>query len=381
MEGATGEPVESKTSVGGGVEGKIGGEGVKEREAQPESAERGEFRQANLTDDENEIAVEDAKELSGAVRSTREAGGFSILTWNVWFGDRYESAEHFRKRCQGIVDYLGGLRPDFVCLQEVTPSLLKQIQSSEWVEQEYDVSNNSIRSYGVLLLSRKGLSCTFKEVPLPTNQGRSLLCAEAKLKSGEKVAIATVHLESLHAPRMRRRQLAICDRALSRGPDTRVLCGDFNFCSYRNFNPEITPLENLVLREEIPEFVDVWTRLLGGGKQKGYTFDSVVNTNIHKFERMRYDRTLARSASFAPRRISMIGTIKVDLKLPEPEEKLVPVLKNKKRVKRLSTDYGAEVHLSDHFGLISFFTPLADGEPAVTTGRRSARKGETCSQS
>ena len=49
---------------------------------------------------------EDIKAIQANVEATRADGGVSVLTRNVWFGDRHESPEAFKKRCDAILEYV-----------------------------------------------------------------------------------------------------------------------------------------------------------------------------------------------------------------------------------------------------------------------------------
>eukprot|EP00466_Bigelowiella_natans_P011721 jgi/Bigna1/141313/aug1.62_g16021 len=270
---------------------------------------------------ENEIGVE--------VKATRRVSGLSVLTWNVWFGDSYETEESFSKRCQEIVVSLGQTQPDIICLQEVTQDLLDLLLGAGWVKAGYDLSCVKIEGYGVLIMSRGELNGKFEETRLPTHMGRSLHTCKNELdKLGGKDGDA-------------------------------MLVGDFNFCSYRNYNPEIIPLENKVLSEVMPYFVDLWPRLHPGNK--GYTFDSENNTLISRYERMRYDRIMVRSKSMKARSMIRYATHEVDLKLkPEPDRGVVKINGGRVIVRKLSILRGSIIHLSDHFGLMAFLTPLRE---------------------
>jgi tyrosyl-DNA phosphodiesterase 2 len=99
--------------------------------------------------------------------------------------------------------------------------------------------------------------------------------------------------------------------------DTAILVGDFNFDSTRNFNEGgdylgyicalviLTRLENEVLVEILPQYVDTWPLL--HPNDKGYTYDSEVNSVIKHYEQMRYDRVMIRSKTWVPTHISLLG--------------------------------------------------------------------------
>lgn len=320
---------------------------AKKDTAEPEGSASKEVETVDPTDEE----------MAREALATRELGGYSVLTWNVWFGDGHEGPEVFKRRCDAVVTSLGRSCADFICLQEVTEGLLTPLLKAPWVTDAktgYVCSTDKIQTYGVLILCRRSLKPQFSEVCFPTRMGRTLHTA----KVGSLV-VGCVHLESLSSASTRYKQIQISFQALrALGCTNEVLCGDFNFCSYRNFNPEITPLENECLPQLLPGYLDLWPTL--EPKHKGYTFDSESNTNVYRYERMRYDRVMACCTSLMPRSISRYGTREVDLKIPDPEPQLVKV--NGKSFKRLSISRTGMLHMSDHFGLLACLRPLKEGE-------------------
>lgn len=70
--------------------------------------------------------------------------------------------------------------------------------------------------------------------------------------------------------------------------------------------PSRAPLENAVLAERLPDYVDAWPRLRGPD-DPGHTFDGASNPHVADAdERMRYDRVLLRG--LVPESIEMLGT-------------------------------------------------------------------------
>ena len=168
----------------------------------------------------------------------------SLLSWNIWFG-----SQAFSKRCEAIVNACETLNPDVICLQEVTPEfchhLLRILPTSPWL-RTYDSSDSnfigkSVEPYGVMILCKKELNPSFTFHPLVTTMCRQLLVADipnifsvGEINSGvthPTLKIGTVHLESLYYHSVREQQLEVCAAVLAAHPS--ILCGDFNFCSYR----------------------------------------------------------------------------------------------------------------------------------------------------
>ena len=267
---------------------------------------------------------------------------FKVLTYNVWF-DSFE----FNSRMQCIIDQTLELQPDVCCFQEVLPAFAAMLQDHTELNKLYVMSPFTASSYGTMTLARREVSPRFDTIEFPSHMGRSLLKTVCVV-NGSSIAIGNVHLESLGNEKLRRKQLIICEDALKRYSSS-ILVGDFNFCSERNFHivPN-APLENDVLQQVLPSYVDVWPSLhqslLHGEQAVGYTFDSEVNKMFTKNERMRYDRVMARCVQgggdaageggglVAPSEIALVGVQALQTAAGEPR-----------------------VWPSDHFGLLVSF--------------------------
>jgi endonuclease/exonuclease/phosphatase family metal-dependent hydrolase len=277
---------------------------------------------------------------------------FSLLTWNVWFG-QYE----FTRRSDHILSFIDKQDVDVVCLQEATHDLLSILKKHPSLLSKYDISDSdlsgsTIPGYGVLMMTKKALRVKYRLTEFPTQMDRTLLSAELTVKTvsspnqDSTFCVGTVHLESLNYPKLRQRQLQIASRTLRRFDDV-AICGDFNFCSYRNFRPGTT-LENTAMTSTLHEYVDVWPSLVPlppeakevtsydncsveAGMALGFTFDSARNPMIRKLERMRYDRIMFKSTGgrWVPVGIELVVTQPID-----GQSDLLP---------------------SDHFGLLAHF--------------------------
>jgi len=258
---------------------------------------------------------------------------FKVVTWNVWF-DEFEQKTRYTE----ILRVCAEQQPDIMCFQEVTVNFLQILHSWEFLHL-YQFSNDPLLyqpgQYGVLTLAKREYCPEFAFYPFPTNMGRKLLVTRLLVNSQQNVIsptssvasmatmttnstraspfpspdqaiaiyIGNVHLESLEYHHVREQQLAICARILSQYPYY-FLCGDFNFCSYRNRaycfqntdqgemkycpSPKGCKLHNLSLHEILPEIKDLWASLRPG--EAGYTFDGTVNEYCDRRESMRYDR-------------------------------------------------------------------------------------------
>ncbi len=246
---------------------------------------------------------------------------FKILTWNVWF-DTFTQA----KRYEEILRITQSYSPDIICFQEVTDSFIESLKKwnglYNYQVSDKDLDGSTIQPYGVLTLIKKdyrNVEFTFHR--FPTNMARRLLVTSFDAPSSEpldaseatlepksditpkeprengvikRIAVGNVHLESLDSRPYREQQLAISSQVLSSYAYA-VLCGDFNFCSYRNYEDlrslktDPNTLENHSLARFLPNFTDTWPRLFPN--IKGYTFHGGENDLVsNKVEIMRYDR-------------------------------------------------------------------------------------------
>jgi endonuclease/exonuclease/phosphatase family metal-dependent hydrolase len=291
----------------------------------------------------------------------------TVLTYNVWF-----DSLAFNMRMNYIIDKTLELNPDVCCFQEVLSVFATLLQGNVALNKRYVMSPFTASGYGTMTLVRRELSPRFETVEFPTTMGRSLLKTVCMV-NGAKIGIGNVHLESLSSEKVRKKQLLICQRALKKY-NTSILVGDFNFCSERNFQiiPN-HPLENNVLEEVLPAYVDVWPFLRGvgfsmesstekeGDSELGFTFDSEINKMIPMRERMRYDRVLVRSGGSGgvgecmPAGIELVGVHAI----PLPQEQQ----QGGQGQEQTQEQQGRpQVWPSDHFGLfVTFTTPEGVG--------------------
>jgi len=234
---------------------------------------------------------------------------FSLLTYNIYF-DKNSLSE----RLPTLMKLMKESNVDVICIQEAIVPFMDELLQQDWVRDEYYSSHIKFKypsEYDVRIISK----IPFQNISywkIPSNMGRKLLVAEYSI-NGSQFAVATIHLESLNNAIARRDQLIISEQVLSSFPSA-ILCGDFNFDSTRNFE-ELTlgisksvnrKLENDNLKQAIPLYVDLWSQFYPN--EKGYTFDSEVNTMINQYEQMRYDRVMLRSSEWIPSSIRLIGT-------------------------------------------------------------------------
>lgn len=214
-----------------------------------------------------------------------------IITWNVWF-----DPQACMSRWQELLVQALSHDPHVICFQEVTPSLLKIISASVWVQQRFDMSMDILsQSYDVFMLVQHGLNPNWWSIDLPSRMGRRCLVVDFTLH-GIATRVATTHLESCHDNAdWRARQLEIIfsevdvnvDAALHLG--SVILCGDFNFCS--SWKEENTNIEK-------SDYADAWPKV--HADDPGYTEDTMRNKMLYskpnqQDKRVRFDRILVNS--------------------------------------------------------------------------------------
>jgi hypothetical protein len=96
-----------------------------------------------------------------------------------------------------------------------------------------------------------------------------------------------------------------------------LVVGDFNFDATKAWGewnnsapqkPEPSRLENRVLEEVLPGWIDAWPAVKGFSDM-GYTFDGATNLTCvqDRGEQMRYDRIMVKGTEFACSSIEMLG--------------------------------------------------------------------------
>ena len=278
----------------------------------------------------------------------------AVVTYNVWF-----DSLRYTERCDALFEILEASAADVICLQEVLPPFLQRLQAQAWVKR-YAVASSILQRYGVAILARRDLRPAFATHKLPTTMGRTLLSVLLQVETAcgrAEVRVGTVHLESLDEHPTRVAQLRICERVLGQRDRSAVLCGDFNFCAYRNYHPERVPLENECLQHVLPAWSDVWSELRS---DPGFTFDGAANGCVTGAQRFRFDRVMCCGGhgALCPSAIELLGTRPVRDYLPPAH----PFLSWAPGQKRHLLRHGGKKELSasetwpsDHFGLLAVF--------------------------
>jgi endonuclease/exonuclease/phosphatase family metal-dependent hydrolase len=274
------------------------------------------------------------------LNKTATENSLKCVTYNVWFDSLAREV-----RYKAILDIARSHDPDFICLQEVVPSFLKIMCDIDWVKDEYvltdaSTAGNTVIPYGVLIMVHKRVYTQYAQDPtkveltlhkLPTHMSRSALLCSYTSKNNEKIAVATVHLESLSSRQLRKEQMEIIHRILA-SSNVALFMGDFNFDSERNWADEDnSEIEDIYMRELFKEYQDTWRELKYKENDMGKTFDTTRNAMIgnQRPEIMRYDRILFKGGnSWQASEIELLG------------------------VEVIEDEHGTPIVPSDHFGLM-----------------------------
>lgn len=260
------------------------------------------------------LVLQDEVQKAAELLEARPTSQLRVATWNVWFDQR---CAHERQRA--LVYEVLQAAPDIVCLQEVLPAFADVVRGDDALKGIYSISPQSVGHYGCMMLVRRDLKPNFSERKLTSSMDRTLLWAECTDRC-KGLLVMTTHLESLNTEKYRRRQLEEAAEVLQ-GCSLSILCGDFNFDATQTWGDwqrsapqrKAHALENNVLREVLPSFVDTWAELRPD--DAGYTFDGETNHVCcpDSGERMRYDRLMSqrgsgKGAALNPQRAELLGT-------------------------------------------------------------------------
>eukprot|EP00658_Telonema_sp_P-2_P083256 TRINITY_DN8968_c0_g2_i3.p1 TRINITY_DN8968_c0_g2~~TRINITY_DN8968_c0_g2_i3.p1 ORF type:complete len:423 (-),score=84.54 TRINITY_DN8968_c0_g2_i3:123-1391(-) len=261
-----------------------------------------------------------------------------FLTYNLWF-DPLEQ----QSRVKGLAGVIASCAPDFIALQEVTPTLFYLLATNlGGFLDDYHCSQPPLGApYFTMLLARKRFVASpteFRRQSFPgSQQGRDLVSLRCDLGGGIKLAVATSHLESALPPYkgvalgggVRKLQLAHSSDWLPAGGDV-IFGGDMN---WDDGGEEGAPL---LATEQ--SWTDAWTKL--HPQEPGYTLDSSTNKMLGFYKRTlkkRLDRVFCREEAYLVASIRMVGT-----------EALGPTFQRKVKGEMKTLP----LYPSDHYGLV-----------------------------
>jgi endonuclease/exonuclease/phosphatase family metal-dependent hydrolase len=240
---------------------------------------------------------------------------FKVMTYNV-----LKKSYYMQERIKKLLELVEEEKPEIICLQEVTPNILKLLISSSFIQKFYilnDVYGEYIDDYGVITMVRTDLNNCIVRFTFHAMQSRmNRYLIESKFRTEKGIlSLLNGHFESLDYPFYRVNQMKLAF-SIGEKSDVSLVVGDFNFGDDRIKYK----LENETL-ESYPQWHDC-------GKDK--PFDTVIPDDRQLHSNGRVDRMLC--CGMKAGSLECLGR--------EP----------------FMQDGEKKVHISDHFGLACQFT-------------------------
>uniref|UniRef100_A0A6C0EAS1 Endonuclease/exonuclease/phosphatase domain-containing protein n=1 Tax=viral metagenome TaxID=1070528 RepID=A0A6C0EAS1_9ZZZZ len=223
---------------------------------------------------------------------------FTVLSQNVWF-----DPEKRIDRTQSLINNIKEIKPDVICLQEVTESVLSYIKTN--LKTYYIFPKELDRTYGCVILSKYPIKNT-KVYELTTAMGRNMLLTKIMVQIKKQVddtilienkyiIISTCHYESEFGKNNvnKLKQFKETEEILNKLKST-----------YKNF---IHCADTNIVKEEDKyyfqnDWTDVWEKM-GCNEENNYTYDSLTNDNLKNRKiklQTRIDRCIYQSDEFEP---------------------------------------------------------------------------------
>lgn len=217
-----------------------------------------------------------------------------ILSWNIWFDDfdKYN-------RTISLVKNISIIKPDVICLQEVTMEVYEIIKTELNKETKYYYyPENLNKKYECVIISCHELKKP-KTYNLESNMGRSLIKANI-LYNNESILISTCHYESEFTNNnyLKIKQFSTVKDILNKKRkkiNTIIHCADTNISN--DFDESM-----FFTSDEQNNWIDVWylNESYIHKKYNNYTYDSYKNdylTNNKKKYKSRLDRIIFTSST------------------------------------------------------------------------------------
>lgn len=250
------------------------------------------------------------KQKSSDYKSSIKKDDLKLISYNVWGAPQDESSKYFnfKLRSRAILDILEKENADIVFLQEVSEKWLKVLLNSEFIRNNYFISENkpnrinSTFGLGQIILSKLPLE-NVNIFGLPGYEMYTLLSAEIN-HNEDKIQLNNVHLHSCkHHHQFRIAQLKTIFNIIDKSRVTnQIIAGDFNFGDEWK--------ENKCIRDC---YADAWLKI--NKNLKGFTEDTEINRMRFMFKKKnkqeRFDRILY-SGKINPKDIRIIGTHSVN---------------------------------------------------------------------
>ncbi|TVU30972.1 hypothetical protein EJB05_22631, partial [Eragrostis curvula] len=269
---------------------------------------------------------------------------FKIMTYNVWFREDLELS----RRMDALGELIKHHSPDFICFQEVTPSIYLLLQKSDWwkeykclLSQEKAIG----RPYYCMQLSKMPVKQS-ENIPFSNSiMGRELCIASVRTGEMTNVVVATTHLESPCPAPPKWDQMYSMERVTQANTSLEnlrpyrnaIFCGDMNWDD-KGDGPFPLP----------DGWIDAWVELKPGNE--GWTYDTKANGMLSTNRKLqkRLDRFVCNLEDFRIDSIEMIGTEAI------PGVSYLKEKKVRKEIRKVELP----VFPSDHFGLILTITQL-----------------------
>ena len=255
----------------------------------------------------------------------------------MWFNEGVRVAERMR----AIGRIIAARNPHVVCLQEVTPNIMRLLAADRRWWDRYEVAcGEPATAYFTLLLVAKGHLAArgSRQRFRNSSMGRDLALARVRFR-GKELAVATSHLESFDVQTKKsyakerteqfREALEVLLRTAPSGKNA-IFVGDTNWDEETDGKMQFPP-----------GFRDAWRAL--HPDDPGFTYDRKRNTMLlNNGLQKRLDRAVVSLTDFELRSVQLVGT-----------EKLPGVTYQKERTKG-GQPYWEEKDVlpSDHFGLL-----------------------------
>lgn len=196
----------------------------------------------------------------------------TVLTWNIWF-----EGHNLKERTVRIIQTINTVKPDIVCLQEVTPISYNLIKGRLFEYQSFEIFIEEGNNYGTCILCKKStiqvVDPYYYDYP-DTQMGRRLVGCEVKfLHNNMGLHILTTHLESgWENSIVRNLEFNTIKEVIQEMIEGNlIIAGDFNICSVHELIESNIASTNLQ---------DVWIKA-GCPTTIKATFNSKMNSNIN----------------------------------------------------------------------------------------------------
>lgn len=210
-----------------------------------------------------------------------------VVSYNIMFHDI-----HSDLRLDMLIYLLRHLKPDIICLQEVTEKSLEKLHNS--LENYNYIRMNRSRYFEVVFYTSDYTAVDYKMLALPSEFGRAITTIVFQ-KDYRIFNVTTFHLESLDRSETRVKQLNILKNLVDGIEMPIICCGDTNL------------KDGEIGLDDITNFGDVW-KILGSPERAAITShgDRYFGTDVKE----RYDRFW--TSGFHVKSLTILGRKPID---------------------------------------------------------------------